>query len=131
MKLFTKFGVTLLRGVFRQLSRLSKAIEVGVDSYRQVHGLDLVFTQPEEPPVFTRHLAGSALNDGDYLKVWAIEELAREQRISIDHTTDLEQLARDQGWMDAGGEFLLLPLSARYELGESDAQELMGRGGRQ
>lgn len=120
--MFSRFGATLIRGLFREIRGLRLAVEAGVDSYRSVNNLAPMFgeAEPAAEPL-PRH-SGSSIQDGDFLTPYLIEELFHEQRVPFDHTTDMEAVAKDLGWISPEGKFLLLPNSARM----IDAGDLEG-----
>lgn len=111
--MFSRFGATLLRGLFREIRGLRLAVEAGVDSYRTVNNLAPLFgeVEPAAEPL-PRH-ADSTIHEGDFLTPHLIEQLFLEQRVPFDHTTDMEAVAKDLGWISPEGKFLVLPHSAR------------------
>lgn len=118
------------------LSRLSGALGERVDRFalfrmtRELRAIrevlevlaDLQLRQAGQPPKYSilpgaeptdieAPNASAFIGNGDYLTVYAIEELAREANIRLTGDEDLEKLARDRGWVSAEGQFLVLPSS--------------------
>mgnify|MGYP001606877741 CR=1 FL=1 len=133
MKLFDKIAgkLTMLavRTAIKEVGKLREVLQVGVDSYRQAHGMPPVYSvqDPAESPEAADLQAKDhgLIGKGDFLSVYVIEELAREFFVPLKHDTDLETLAIQRGWMDERGKFLMLPLSAVGELPQEARQELM------
>lgn len=101
--------------ILKELGRIAVAVERGVDSLREIHGLHPVFAalekQPAAPP------AGESLDSvldppedlGDYLRLDILEALAREHQIPITTETDLVALGKTHGWLDQAGQVAMLP----------------------
>lgn len=108
-----KVGAGLGLALYRELRALRRTLEVGIDTYREVHHLEPRFAKAPartatvpEPEIY---------EEPDFLRVDVIEELAREHHIPFDETTDLEALAVAQGWVEyPGGDLKALPESHKH-----------------
>jgi hypothetical protein len=106
----TILGVLLL--LLKEVRRLTKAIEIGVDSFRIVHGQQPQFTIAKDDPTVPeaeRTIPRYESDEPDWLKVDLIEALCREHHIAITDGLDLFKVAADMGWTDSEGRFVTLP----------------------
>lgn len=101
-------------GSLRELRRIRQTLEVAVDSYRLVNGLAPYYGEPAlvEAPESVQDRAKQVLRPGDFQTIWALEELARQFGVLVDHGTDLAKLGLERGWLGPGGELLMIPDSA-------------------
>lgn len=126
MAIFDKFTGAALRLFIRELRDTKQVLRDGIDSYRTIHGLPPLYLKVE-PMVETKPTGKRRLiESGDFLTIWVIEELAREMAVPYDVDTDLEQLAKDRGWVDGEGHFTMMPQTARPYLGDEAVAVLMG-----
>lgn len=129
-KLQARIADAIGAAVVAELRLLRVAVEIGVDSYRAVNGMEPVAAgaasssgsaendlplQPEEEPI---------IPDGDYLSMWLLTKLAEENFIPVEADTDLEKLGLEKGWIDREGHLLVVPEAAKSELTPEVLREL-------
>ncbi|HET9256303.1 MAG TPA: hypothetical protein VFO16_14050 [Pseudonocardiaceae bacterium] len=104
----------LTRRLIGELRETNQVLKVLVDTLRHAYGMEPVYSPgavvPVEP-VENSAEGSDFVRAGDFLSALLIEELAREAFIPIDASTNLGQLAEDQGWVK-DGKFLMVPRSS-------------------
>ena len=107
----------------RELRGIREALEAIADAQRMSIGLTPKFDtlDPIEPEPSVQDRAQTIIGQNDYLTAHIIEELAAEANIRLTGAEDLEALAKDRGWVDDEGKFLMLPQS--YGGGKVEAIE--------
>lgn len=112
--MFERALARLAPHAFRRLTKevrdVRLAIEALTDTIREINKLPPIYRELE--PVAQVKDYESFIQPGDHLTYWILEELAKEHGIPIEETTNLETLAKDRGWVDAGGNLVMLPASA-------------------
>jgi hypothetical protein len=117
VKLLDRFALKTTAGMVwllvRELRRLTHAIEVGVDSFRTVHGHQPAFDgfKPvSEYDVDAGRTVPHFESDApDYLRLDIIECLCREHHIPVEDSTNLLDIARAQHWIDESGDLVVMP----------------------
>lgn len=109
--------------ILRELKGIRKALEIGVDSDREIHGFQPLFAKPGED---LEDGAGGGAGSGadgmdpeadpsdtsvhpDYMILEILELLAQENHVPHDSDTDLIALGKDRGWLNKEGEIVMLP----------------------
>lgn len=104
-------GALLL--LLKETKRLTKTLEVGVDSFRQVHGLPAAFhVEPSatiSDPDAGRTVPHAPEPESNWLKYDILEALCREHHIPFDDSTDMILLGKEHGWLDSSGAIVALP----------------------
>lgn len=113
--------------LLKELRGIRSALERGVDSDRELAGYQPIFARPRTAiddqiaseqadaagDVMDGDAAGGAVGDAsdaqDFMRLEILEMLAHENNVPITATTDLIQLGKDRGWLDASGGLSMLP----------------------
>lgn len=118
-KIIEKIGGAFGWVIFRELRQIRLTLERGIDSQREIVGLQPLFGQPksevdrqiEEELAEPAAQAEIAQMDGepDHLRLEILELLARDHQILVTSETDLVALGRSRGWLDESGAVTMLP----------------------
>lgn len=93
-----------------EVRRLRHTLERGIDSQREIAGLDPIFTPTLKAVIESAEAIGPERDDDpDWLRIDLLEQLAHEANIPVDETTDLLALGRERGWLDEDGKIVCLP----------------------
>lgn len=106
--LLEKTAGALGTALLKELRSLRLVLQEQVDAYRQAHGMEPLYAKPALP---VQDLPDDADGTVPYLYVDILEELAKEQKVPFDETTDLVALGKERGWIDQSGEIRMLPES--------------------
>jgi hypothetical protein len=109
----TILGVLLL--LLKELKRLTRVLEVGVDSFRIANKMHAQFTvardEPsDDPDADTRVIPRYESDESGWLRRDLLETLCREAHLAVDDGTDVEQIAVARGWVDRDGQLVTLPV---------------------
>lgn len=126
-KIAEKIGGAFGWVIFKELRGIRQTLEIGVDSQREIHGLQPLFKAPKsaidqqiEDEQAEAAAAGHAaytsgvdqeLSDAepDFLRLELLEMLARDNQIMVTAETDLLALGKSRGWLDDNGQVTMLP----------------------
>lgn len=125
-KVIEKVGGALGYLLLKELRRIAYALEMQCNLQLAEQGRQPLFylskpaTLPslDDAPISV-DAAGERMDppggdDGpDWLRLDLLTQLAREQHVEIDLDTDLIALGKERGWLNAGGEVVMLPQEYR------------------